>query len=114
MFKSAAFFIYGLSCLLAILLFSPGAMAGNGIISLNKANLEEIKALFVEELGLPEELAKALVEFRNANGSFKTPEDLLKVPGMTQDFIEEINPQLIDNDVVFDPDAEPALAPSKC
>lgn len=114
MFKSTAFFIYGLSCLLTVLLFSPGAMAGDKIISLNKANLEEIKALFVEELGLPEELAKSLVDFRNANGSFKTPEDLIKVPGMTQDFIEEINPQLIDNDIVFDPDAEPALAPSKC
>ena len=114
MFKPAALFIYGLSCLLAVLLFSPGVMAGDGIISLNKASFEEIKALFVDELDLPEELAKALIEYRKTNGSFKAPEDLIKVPGMTQDFIEEINPQLIDNDVVFDPDAEPALAPSKC
>jgi competence protein ComEA len=34
---------------------------------------------------------------------------------MTQDLIEELNPVLDDNDdVVFDPEAEPALAPSKC
>jgi competence protein ComEA len=34
---------------------------------------------------------------------------------MPQDFLEELNPQVTDDgDVVFDPDAEPALAPSKC
>lgn len=114
MFKPATLFIYGLSCLLAVLLFSPGVMAEDGIVSFNKATLEQITTLFVDELDLPETLAKALVEYRNANGNFKTPEDLIKVPGMTQDFVEEINPQLQDNDVVFDPDAEPALAPSKC
>ncbi len=113
MFKPARLLTYGIFCFLAVLLFSP-AMAGDGIISLNKADLQEIKALFVDELDLPEELARSLVEYRKANGSFKSPEDLIKVPGMTQDFIEEINPQLIDNDVVYDPDAEPALAPSKC
>ena len=114
MFKPAIFFIYGLSCLLAVLMFSTGAVAEEEIISLNKATLEEIKVLFVDELDIPEKLAKSLVDFRNANGSFKTPEDLIRIPGMTQDFIEEINPQFMDGDVVFDPDAEPALAPSKC
>ena len=64
-------------------------------------------------VGLPS-LAQAIVDYRTANGPFKKPEDMIKVPGMTQDFIEELNPQVIDGDVVFDPDAEPALAPSKC
>jgi len=54
------------------------------------------------------------VKYREANGPYKYPEDLQKVPGMTQDFLEELNPQEMDGDVVFDPDAEPALAPSKC
>ena len=114
MFKPLSLFIFGLSCLMAVLSFSPAVMAQDGVISLNKASIEEIKTLFMDELDLPEELAEALVKHRDANGAFRTPEDLIKVPGMTQDFIEEINPQVKDNDVVFDPEAEPALAPSKC
>jgi hypothetical protein len=31
---------------------------------------------------------------------------------MTQDFLEELNPVEKDGDIGFDPDAEPALAPS--
>jgi len=87
--------------------------AQDEIISLNKGTLSELKVLF-EELDLPETLAQALVDFRKANGPFKTSEQLTKVPGMTQDFLEEINPVEMNGDVVYDPDAPPALAPSKC
>lgn len=102
-----------------VMLFMTGIMAGNplyaeeGIISLNKGTLAELTVLF-EDLDLPDALAKALVDFRKANGPFKTSEQLTKVPGMTQDFLEEINPVEMDGDVVYDPDAAPALAPSKC
>jgi competence protein ComEA len=104
----------GLVMLFTFALFSGPAAAEETIVSFNKASLAQIKTLFEEELGLPEELAEAIVKFREANGPFKTPDAMTNVPGMTQDFIEEINPQLMDGDVVFDPDAEPALAPSKC
>ena len=88
------------------------AQAQDGIVSFNKATVEELMAIeFVE---IPEELAKAIVEYREKNGPFKRGEDLLKVPGMTQDYIEELNPQEKDGDVIYDPDAPPALAPSKC
>jgi len=63
---------------------------------------------------ITEEIAKAIVDYREKNGAYKTSEDLLDVPGMTQDFMEELNPIVLDGDVVYDPDAEPALAPSKC
>jgi len=100
--------------MLGAILCAGVASAESGIVNLNKATQEEISALFVDELGLPEGLAKALVDYRTANGPFKASDDLLKVPGMTQDFIEDINPQVKDGDVIYDPDAEPALAPSKC
>lgn len=99
---------------LTLLVSAFGTAFADGIVSFNKGSEAQIQELFVDELDLPEDLAKAVVDFRKANGPFKSPEDLIKVPGMTQDFIEEINPQLMDGDVVFDPDAEPALAPSKC
>ncbi|MDD3311760.1 helix-hairpin-helix domain-containing protein [Pseudodesulfovibrio sp.] len=94
------------------LLFAASAFAG-GVVSFNKATVEQIMA--IEDIDIPEELAKAIVDYRKANGDFKSAEDMLKVPGMTQDFMEELNPQVTkDGDVIFDPNAEPALAPSKC
>jgi len=94
------------------LLFAVSAFADD-IVSFNKASVNEIMA--IEDIDIPETLAKAIVDYRKANGEYKTAEDMLKVPGMTQDFMEELNPQVTDDgDVVYDPDAEPALAPSKC
>ena len=98
---------------LSVSFFAGNALADEEIVSLNKASLEQIQALF-EELDLSPELAQALVNYRKANGDFKTPEEVVNVPGMTQDLIEELNPQDMDGDIVYDPDAEPALAPSKC
>ncbi|MGE4422165.1 MAG: ComEA family DNA-binding protein [Pseudodesulfovibrio sp.] len=94
------------------LLFAATAFAG-GIVSFNTATVEQLMA--IEDIDIPEDLAKAIVDYRKANGPYKSAEDMLKVPGMTQDFMEELNPQVTDDgDVVYDPDAEPALAPSKC
>ena len=100
--------------LLVLVIFLPaaGALAQDEIVSLNKATVEELLA--IEDIELDEEIANAIVNYREKNGAFKKSEDLLKVPGMTQDWLEEINPVVVDGDVVYDPDAEPALAPSKC
>ncbi len=95
---------------LAVVVTTP-CEAQKKIVSLNKATVQELMALPCK---IPESLAKAIVEFRTAKGPFKKPEDLRQVPGMTDAFLEDINPQLKDGDVVFDPDAEPAMAPSKC
>ena len=99
--------------LAGLLLAVAPAQAEEDIVSMNKASVQTLKLLF-EELELPEELAEAIVKHRKESGPFKNPEDMVAVPGMTQDFIEEINPQTMDGDIVYDPDAEPALAPSKC
>lgn len=113
MFTLRKFKQIALALCFLLLVMAQAVTADEKIVSLNKASLTELKALF-EELDLPEELANSIEAYRKSNGPFKTPEDLIKVPGMTQDLIEEINPQVIDGDVVYDPDAEPALAPSKC
>ena len=73
--------------------------------------------------GITDELAEAIVEYRQKSGFFKSPEDLLKVPGITEDIYKEINPQQgAEGDVYVVPaegaeieeDEEPILAPSKC
>ena len=99
--------------LTGLLFYSPAAFAQDEIVNLNEAGIEELTELF-EYLELPSELAQAIIDYRKANGNFQTPDQLTKVPGMTQDFLEEINPVQKDGDVIYDPDAEPALAPSKC
>jgi competence ComEA-like helix-hairpin-helix protein len=75
--------------------------------------------------GITDELAEAIVEYREKSGFFKSPKDLLKVPGITEDVFKEINPQVgAEGDIYvvpaegseeeFDDDEEPILAPSKC
>lgn len=107
--RKAWFVVLTLAFVLAL---AGPALAQEGIVDLNTATVEELVA--IEDLEMPEELAKALVEYREKNGPFKKAEDFLKVPGMTQDFMEDLNPQVEDGKVFYDPDAEPALAPSKC
>ena len=43
--------------------------------------------------GMNLELADAIVEYREDVSPFKKPEDLLKVPGITQEIYKKINPQ---------------------
>lgn len=86
--------------------------AGGTIVSFNKANAEQLAN--IEGANIPLELAKSIVKYREANGPFKSPESLAKVPGMTNDHLEMLNPVLKDGDVVHDPNAEATLAPSKC
>ena len=103
--------------LLAALLLFPASMAfseDDGIISYNTATAEEL--MQHEDLEVPEDIANAIVAYREKNGPFKSPAGLLKVPGITGEILEDLNPVVSEEsgDIIYDPDAEPALAPSKC
>lgn len=85
--------------------------------------VSEEKLMMIE--GMTEELAKAIVEYREEKGFFNKPEDLLKVPGVTKEIYEKLNPQKgVEGDIYcvpmegmedeFDEDEEPVLSPSKC
>lgn len=55
-----------------------GAVAGDGVISLNRSGVGEL-----EELpGVGPVLAERIVAFREEGGGFETVEDLLQVPGI--------------------------------
>ena len=47
-------------------------------ININKASAEELSQL----KGVGEKYAAKIIEFREKNGPFKTPEDITKVPGI--------------------------------
>lgn len=75
--------------------------------------------------GMTDNLADAIIKYRDESGFFKKPEDLLKVPGINQSVYKILNPQtgsegdiycvpMAGTDDEFDEDEEPILSPSKC
>lgn len=90
-------------------------------VPLNIADVDQL--LRIE--GMTEELAEAIVEYRENTAYFDKPEDLLNVSGMTQEKYEELDPQIgMEGDIYCvrpegdededDEEEEPLLAPSKC
>ena len=77
-----------------------GAMAAEDSISFNKAPAD----ILVEATDgiVDEELAKAIVAYREKNGPFKTASDLRKVPGMTSVTFGMLGPVEEDGDVVYE------------
>jgi competence ComEA-like helix-hairpin-helix protein len=111
-----------LSCLLAIGLLFAGAAAAQKTpaaakVELNKATVEQLAKC----PGLNATLAKAILEYRQKSGPFKTPEDLLKVKGMTKGVLDRLKPGVEKGVIVVTPSSaseddeeEPSMKPSKC
>jgi DNA uptake protein ComE-like DNA-binding protein len=91
---------------------SIDAQAQQKVLSLNKASVKDLMS--IEDFKLPEKLCKAIVDSRPKTGPFNDPLELRNVPGMTNAWFEKLNPTKKDGDIVYDPDAEPVLSPSKC
>ena len=73
--------------------------------------------------GITKEIAEAICKYRDEKGPFKKPEDLMNVPGITQDVYKQINPQKgTEGDLYTVPrpgeqledEDDAPLAPSKC
>src|SRR3981081_2812424 len=69
--------------LLVTLLFSAFALAA---VNMNTATKEELDAL--PEIGPVK--AQAIIDYRKANGPFKTPEDIMKVSGIKEGTFSKI------------------------
>lgn len=62
-----------------VMVFAGSGWADDtGKININKASVEELAQL--KRVGL--KFAERIVEFRNKNGPFKKPEDIMKVKGI--------------------------------
>ena len=60
-------------------------------ININTASADELK----EMKGIGEKKAAAIIEFREINGIFEQPEDLMKVPGIGPKTFEAIKNRII-------------------
>jgi len=72
---------------LAALLFASLSLAA---VNINTATKEELDAL----PGIGPVKAQAIVDYRNANGPFKTPEDIMKVKGIKEGEFGKIKDQI--------------------
>jgi competence ComEA-like helix-hairpin-helix protein len=57
-----------------------------GPIDLNKASINEL----VQLPNIGEKLAMAIIEYRETHGGFKTPSELMRVPGIGQEIFRDI------------------------
>jgi|SRR5271157_1717157 len=74
--------------------FSFGALwswAAEEKINVNQA----AQADFYVLPGMTETLAKAIVDYRTKAGRFETLADLLKVPGMTREYLDQISSRIV-------------------
>lgn len=86
--------------LLSLIAFQPSvtfakqAEAANAAavikVNLNKANLEELESI----RGVGPALAERIVAYRDENGQFKSPEDLMSVKGIGQAKFGRIKDQI--------------------
>lgn len=86
---------------LCLCLVSPAAAGvGDKFISFNTAPASDFMKIQIVEV--PEDVAKAIVSYREAHGPYKTPEDVKKVPGMTDDLFDALDPIEEEGDIVFE------------
>jgi competence ComEA-like helix-hairpin-helix protein len=115
--------VFGLVVALAGIAAAQGHTGGIGLqkIELNLAGEKNL----AKAPGVTDQIAKAIVEYRNAKGPFKKPEDLLKVPGITKEVYQKMKATVgPEGDLYVLPregetleqegEEPPPLAPSKC
>src|SRR5438046_8116607 len=75
--------------LLALVLFFAWTLAF-AAININTATKEQLDAL----PGIGPVKAQAIIDYRNANGPFKTPDDIMKVKGIKEGEFAKIKDQI--------------------
>ena len=116
--------------LIGIAFVFAGSAAGQGHeggLGIKKIPLNIASAGQLEKIeGVDEDLAEAIVDYRESKGVFKAPEDLLKVPGITKDVYHTMDPQVGSEGELYcvpeegleddedEDDEDVPLSPSKC
>ena len=86
---------------LALVAMFPAAFAWAGV-NVNTAQQSELQSV----KGLDKAKAKAIIEYRAANGSIANFTELQKVPGFTPELVDKLKPEIAFN-------GDPYVAPTK-
>ena len=79
---------------------SVGAQQVVGVVNINTATADQLKML----PGIDDKLASNIINYRDANGPFKSTDDLLNVSGMTKEKFNKISQNLaLEGDTTFRP-----------
>ena len=70
----------------ALLVPAHGAFAEDELLNINTATVEQL----AQVPGLNEELANAIVQYRDDMGDIQSMDELTEVPGMSKDLLESI------------------------
>jgi len=80
-----------------------------GVINVNTASEDQLRMLPL----IDEQLARSIVEYRNANGPFKSVEDLQNVKGMSKNRLDQMRQYLVlSGDTTFNPSLYKQSSPS--
>ena len=93
-------FTVSLLALMLIVGFSGVGFAGDGKVDLNTGTAKELQQL----PGIGKGLSKRIVEYRSANGPFKSVEELMQVKGIGKKTFEKMRARLTVGD------ADPVVA----
>ena len=123
--KNLKYIFIGMIITLAVIAAGNASAQHEGGLGEKKIHLNiasEDQLMKIE--GMTEGLAKAIMDYREKSGFFKNPEDLLNVPGITQDIYKKIDPKMgTEGDLYSVPrqgedleedDEDIPLSPSKC
>ena len=82
-------FLSGVLCVTAT--FAAGKVKESEKVNINRTSISQLYGL----PGMTEQLAKAIIGYSMEEGRFDTLNDLLKVPGMTKEYLDRIAPYII-------------------
>lgn len=71
--------------------FAAGEVKESEKVNINRASISRLYGF----PGMTEQLAKAIIGYSMEEGRFDTLNDLLKVPGMTKEYLDKIAPYII-------------------
>lgn len=94
--------------LLLALLLLPVQASASVIVDLNKASADKVLNL---QTGVSDELIQAIFDYRDSHGPFRTPEDLLKVPGMDEENFQMLFPFEMKGSIVIEVDEPKGISP---
>jgi competence protein ComEA len=91
--------------IVAAALVAPFIGSAFAIVNVNTAQQSELS----KTRGLDRQMAKAIIEYRAANGPIDSLDELAKVPGLSKDKVERVAPEIAFDGPPYKP-SKPAVA----